>query len=260
MANMRSWVTMMNSVKGLSPEEIFRVNIKSTSDKYAEIKNLGLETVMWKFYSSNEIISGLPEIQSFIGKNNPCLFIYDPRVSDLKKGFLFGIKTHEPVYNWVVDNLFSTDNYNYLITTQIENPGKGFVGSAFSNGRGKMWCETLHTQGVCNQRDLSQPNQQWENFASVINELYIDREDDLFSWSVSGNHLTKKDVEKLQELYLHREGYFEFVKGMQAGREGIYTVGYEFGRLFELPDNVHHYGCINTGYRARGLALKENKF
>ena len=256
---MRSWVTAMNSVEGLSPKEVFYVDIKNTSDKYAEIQNLELETVIWKSYSGTGVVSALQEIKSFVAKYNPCLFIYDPRPKDLKKGFLFGIKTHQPVYDWVNDHLFSTDEYNYLITTQIENPGRGFVGSVFSNGKGKLWCETLHTSGVCNQRDLSQPNQQWENFESVTNELYIDHEDGLFSWAVSGNQLTKKDIEKIQELYLHREGYFEFVKGVQAGREGIYTVGYEFGRLFELPDNVHHYGCINTAFRARGLALKEGR-
>jgi hypothetical protein len=250
MANMPIWIEQMR----LFDRGKFQ-SIKSTTEKYAEIKSLGLETVLWEEYSPERISSSLmSKVKEFIDNYNPCLFIYDPKKSDLKKGFLFNVQTVDEVVQWIDKERNNIKNYNYLITTQITNPGNGFVGSVYSDGNGKLWCETLHYPGVCNQRELSQPTRSYNGF---LNELFIEENETNEIWAVSTNWLNRQDIMDIKNIYIHREGYFEFVKGRQHNQTGIYTIGHERGGIFSFNKDIHMIGCNNLSFRTNGALLRE---
>jgi len=247
--NMLTWAQRARTVDGVTD-----THIKGTIDKYSEIKDMGLETVMWQSYYSKELLHAMHEVEKFIQENRPCLFIYDPTVSTLKKNALFDVITTRPIYSWIMENLRDVKDYNYLLTTQITNPGDGFVGSVVSDGKGKLVCETLHTPDVCNHRVLSQHTIKFSE--GSINELYLESDGANDAWSVVGKHLTRRDILDVQELYMHRSGYFEFVRGVQAGSKGIYTIGYESQGAFDLQDLWHKVGLLELGPRINGTLLK----
>jgi len=247
MANMLSWVKA-----GGFDEDI---SIKCTSEKYAEIKGMNLETVKWKLYTSTDLLPALHEIKNFIDQYKPCLFIYDPRTSEVKKDFLKNVNDIDSVYLWINRNFNDVKNYDYLITSQIDNPGDGFVGTVFSDGRGSLVCETLHTPTVSIHRELSQPKKEFPEGA--LNKLYMECDEINDIWSVMGKHLTRRDILEIQELYMPRRGYFEFVQGVQVGgKRGMYTTGYESRGAFDIKDLWHKTGCIDTTYRLNGTLLK----
>jgi hypothetical protein len=231
-----------------------KMPIKCTIDKYNEIRGLELETIVFESYGANRLNTSLIEVRKFVEQNEPCLFIYDAIVPNLHKGALFDVIDYKQIVQWIMSNSDDVHGYNYLITSQISNPGDGFVGSVYSNGRGKMYCETLHDPNVCNQRELTQPSKTYEG---LINELYIDATHINETWSVYGKFLSRRDVLDLKDMYINRSGYFEFVKGVQHGDLGIFTVGYETGGIFTFPEEIHKNGFIDITCRLNGTLLKD---
>jgi hypothetical protein len=251
MANINDWMQGMSKLGNKSQV----IEIKPTTEIYSEIKNMGLKTVEWKQYSADELLAAIAsEVKEFVEKYNPCLFIFDPQVDAVKKGYLFGVKDVKEITAWIDANKENLYNYSYLITTLISNHGSGFVGSVHSNGKGKLICETLHSPGVCNQRELSQPTKDQTPF---INELFIDETDGEI-WAVSNVWLSKKDILDIKNAYMHHVGYFEFVKGSQYGKIGLYTTGHEEGGLFNFHEELHEAGCNNISFRVQGAAIRES--
>jgi hypothetical protein len=250
MGNMLTWAQRARIIDGITD-----VHIKSTTEKYSQIKDMDLETVKWGSYYSSNLMPALFEVKEFIKQNNPCLFIYDPRISELKKNAIFDVADIDTVYLWINKNFNDVKNYDYLITSQIKNPGDGFVGSVVSDGKGRLVCETLHTPTICNHRELSQNTKEFPE--GSFNELYLETDGVHELWSVVGKHLTRRDILEIQELYMHRNGYFEFVKGVQAGSKGMYTIGYESQGAFDLQDLWHKSGCYELTPRLNGTLLRE---
>src|SRR3989344_7729690 len=79
---------------------------RTTPEVYSRIRDLGLETVVWVplDISEDNREEALFLIKQFIERNNPCLFIYDPKRNGLKKNFLFDVRTFDEVYEWVIEN------------------------------------------------------------------------------------------------------------------------------------------------------------
>ena len=249
MANMLSWV---NGLQELG-NGIYYIP-KNTIETYSHIESLGLSTVRWKSYTPDNVLSSLDEIKRFIESNNPCLFIFDPRFPGVKKSFLFGVKDFSEVEKWIAKNKNVLTNYNYLITTQIDNPGNGYVGSAYSDGNGRLFCETLHYPGISNQRELTQPTKDYDGYLS---QLFIDLADSNEIWALSTDWLLRNDVEKIIKTFINHKGYFEFVIGVQHGKLDIYIIGQESGPLFSFPSALHLIGCNNPKYRIIGTILRE---
>jgi hypothetical protein len=209
--------------------------LRDTVESYRHIlEDLGLETVFWeshRFNSKSEAIKHLPRIARFIKKHQPCLFIYQPIKPNinLKKEYLVGLTNQEPVREWIEENEQFLSQYFYLVTTQITNPGNGFVGSCFSDGRGSMYVETYHKPGVCIQPELSMPK---EEIGKFIDRFTVDGFR-IETWN--GRFLSEPTMKKLIEMYSDKKGYFEFVCGVQSGKTGIYTTGHDIGTFFNFP-------------------------
>jgi len=209
--------------------------VPNTAETYSKIENMGLETVVWREFSKIKSLRTFLEIAGFIQNNKPCLFIYDPKSDNVKKGYLFNVKKFSEVFKWTFNNLKNWDKYNYLITTQISNHGFGFVGAAYSDGRGNLFCETLHKPGVCNQRELSQSENKM--ITSYVDYFIID---ECQLTSLGGKFLSNSDIADIKRHYLDKKGYFEFVKGEQKDKVGIYTTGYEpFQDRISFPERLH---------------------
>jgi len=277
MANMAAWIRAERHILGdpfsvesdtYSRSKIYLPEV-STVNIYTEIKNLGLETVVWKLYSAEKLLSSSSEIESFIEENKPCLFIHDPITCDAKKEYMFDVTQYDTVDKWIRKHsksrllrkhLRDINKFNYLITTQISNSGDGFVGSVFSDGNGRMLCETLHVPGICNHRDLSQPSNVYDQkyFSSLfidISNFNVGESGDI--WATDRDWLSRDNVVELMRLFMDRKGYFEIVKGIQNGHAGIYTTGHETCSIFSFPHMSHTIGCSNSEYRTRGTLLKE---
>jgi hypothetical protein len=237
MASIGSWLSKIDST--YTP--------KDTSQTYNQIRQLGLDTVEWDSFSSNDPAEVASRAKKFIPTNNPCLFIWDP-ISDnphFRKSFLFGVTDPAEVSEWVKNNVQDLDQYRFLLTTQITNPGAGFVGSVYSDGMGKVFGETLHHPGICNHQKLSQSSLPTsKNLDHFVAE----------GFSFEGGHLPHLGLGNAKELiatYSPHKGYFEFVCGLQKGKWGIYTVGYENSRLFDFPDDLHKSSFIEFRGGAR---------
>lgn len=228
----------------------------NTVKTYSAIHNQGLCPVIWDTYDlthPDQTTSLIVACDKFITKNKPCLFIYDPKTPLLKKGFLFGITNMQEVHQWLQENEKNLIKYNYLVTTQVENHGRGYVGSVFSDGKGNMLCETMHKPGVSNQRELSQPKEDISRFLDgfTLNDY------DLKTWR--GKMLTKADINEISKEFSGLEGYFEFVYGKQAGKVGIVTTGFEsYAWPLIFPQNVIDALNMDPIQRLQAATIKHN--
>jgi hypothetical protein len=254
MANWYSWQSAVGSLTG----DVAKIP-NCVTDTYSLIQNMGLNTVKWKTISninSENIETKGNLLKRFIEKNAPCLFIYDPTSSGhakgLKKNYMIGVNDFSPVEQWLLKNKSSLEHYSYLVTTQIVNSGDGFVGSVLSDGKGNMFCETLHSKDICNHRDLSQSgicNLDFENNFSVRNfELYQSR----------GNFLKFSDISNIINTFELREGYFEFVKGVQLNRNELFVTGYEhLNDKIIFPYAYFSGAAIDLASRINTINLRE---
>jgi hypothetical protein len=249
MANTRAWKNAVTKY-GIS----FGSIDLNTIDTYSLIREMGLPTVLWEKHTvenKRSLEKMLASANNFILKNNPCLFIWDPITADLDKGYFVNVNDSKIIFDWVNKNKNKVENYNYLLTTQIINPGDGFVGNAISDGKGKMFVETLHTPGICNHRDLTQPQKK--------DEAYLDSfsVDDFSLGALKGNFLLPLQVQEIIENYVSKDGFFEFNYGEHLGNRGVYTVGFQRNGIFSLPLDLHNWTMRNCSYRCYAARSKQ---
>lgn len=248
---------MAKIAQWIEADKLFERNkyspIKPTIETYCAIKELGLETVAWEEYDASRLSLELKSsAKKFIESTKPCLFIYDPRTPGLRKNFLTNVNCPTKIAHWMEKNHEIIRFYNYLITSQITNPLDGFVGSARSDGKGRMLVTTLHYPKIYNQREVTCPTR---DYTGYWNELAIDETGFDSLWSSSANWLQKKDVLELMDKYLGKEGYFEFVNGWSHGRRNTYTIGYEKGGLFSFDSQIHQIQLNEPSSRTIGRIL-----
>lgn len=231
---------------------------KNTVETYSAIRDLGLKTVKWiNFSLSSNSPKEIPleKIKSFLLKNSPCLFIWEPKEKtriDIRKGFILDVFSFDDIAKWMLMNESSLSLYNYLITTQISNsvqtnPQQGFVGVVFSDGRGKIYGETYHKPGVYNQRELTRPKKDFDTKYAV--QFSTEDFSPLAIKSRIPNLLTNKILGRLILLYGNKRGYFEFVSGVQCKKRDIYTIGFIPSILANFPDSVYNLLCRDAEAR-----------
>lgn len=219
-----------------------------TVETYKAISQIGLKTVNWISFSLrnlSDLSFKMPEIKQFIRKNKPCLFIWDPKDlgnPGIKKDFYFGLEDESPVMNWFDKNREDISKYQYLITSQISssnmnNPKNGFVGTIFSDGKGRLFGETYHKPGIYNHRDLTRPKEDLSEYLIIFNTE--DFELVSINPAKKGFLLTRAMINKLISLYGSHKGYFEFVCGSQCGVVDVYTTGYVPIQDSDFPDDLH---------------------
>ncbi|MFH1977744.1 MAG: hypothetical protein ABIJ92_00260 [Candidatus Aenigmatarchaeota archaeon] len=246
MANIGVWESALRKTSNS-----IQASTYSTTDTYSRIKDMGLETVIWENFDLKDYPhrrDSIDFIKRFIKNNRPCLFIFDPKIPDVKKGFLFGVKKIGEVQEWIEKNKKDLRKYKYLITTQITNPGNGFVGSVFSDGDGKMLCETLHKPGVSNHRELSQPDQ------DISNHLDFFLADNFDLISTAKGLISSGIIKRIIEKFGHRKGYYEIVKGLQAGKNDIYTTGFDL--RMDFPQTLYDAIYFDIRSRVKATTLK----
>ena len=126
------------------------------------------------------------------------------------------------------------NNYTFLVTTLISGIPEGFVGTVYSDGKGKVLGETFHNPYVCNHRKISQPSKE---ISQLSLDYFVAEE-----FRLSGGKLPRLGVRRARKIireFEDKEGYFEFVYGNHLGKNGIYTTGFEKGDLFLFPELLH---------------------
>ena len=245
MANTQNWVDALKNLGVYVP-----YTRRPTDQVYSEIKDMGLNTVVWETFYGEEV-KDITRIKAFVEKNKPCLFIFDPLSTvGLKKDFLFGVTDIRDIEKWISLNDDNLKHYSFLITTQIFNPGDGFVGTVISDGSGRMIIETLHKPDVCNQRELSQPK---DIIAPYLDHATIDGSD----VAIDKGFLRRADIKRIFDTYFEKKGYFEFVYGRQLGKDAIYTTGHECGGLFSFPSEIHVHEFITSKNRILGRLIMD---
>ncbi|MBT3304030.1 hypothetical protein HN592_01615 [Candidatus Woesearchaeota archaeon] len=228
------------------------VGLLSTTGVYSKIKGMGLKTVQWiKFSPSSkkDILNMKKRCSEFITKHTPCLFIWEPRHTG-EKGYIIDVNE----ISQVVESLASLPvlAYSYLITTQISNPKKGFIGSVISDGKGKLYCETYHEPGICSHRVLSQSKID-ENKSSFFGR-FSTVNFDLFN--LEGSVLSSANVRTILNNYSGMKGYFEFVYGVHLGNWELCTTGFENLGFITFPEHVVSAALSSTGNRWRAETLR----
>lgn len=237
-------------------------SIKPAVEKYAEIKKLGLKTIPWEEYSAGALTNGLfHEISDFIENNGPSFFICAPKSNIAGKEYQFNLNNTDAIANWIEKHARELKNYNYLIAARITSAENGFFGTAVSNGKGLLMCETNHSPEIYSQIEAGKMPKSYNGF---INRLFIDQSEvDIFDqkttnniWAVNGTMLTKDNILELKNNYLKHKGYFKFVKGQQHDKTGLYTIDYEHGSPLRLPEHLHKLGSDLTAI-VHGAMLRE---
>ena len=139
MATWNAWATKCTALD---------LETTNTFEIYSQIKQLGLKSVDWEEF--NPKVQTLDEIKSkvtkFVKDKGPCLFIWDPHSKKLKKDYLINQYDDEKIINWLNSN--NLKDYRIAITTQVVNKREGFVGTNFSDGKGRVLCETMLKSGI----------------------------------------------------------------------------------------------------------------
>jgi hypothetical protein len=250
--NLRDWLNISD----------FRTDILliyNSINAYSEINKQELDTIIWKQYfiepiKNNSILANInnliDDMADFIHNFKPCLFIWDPKSksSGKSKGFYYNIDSIEKIVEWFADTLDDCDKYNYLLTSQIGALPDGFVGSLFSDGKGKIFCETYHEPNNINQQKVSQGNlnPEWLDHFTVTDF-------ELETWQ--GNFLSADDINKLVRLYSNKKGYYEFIKGNQLGEKAIFTIGYS--PLGYYPQQLHDIFSIDLKRKCNARVIKD---
>lgn len=256
MASTARWAQRAREIEGFG----FDYTEPTTPECYARIRALGLETVVWETLriaepSKRDIERAIETARIFLIRNSPILWMYDPSIPRLTKEYLIGVTKIDEIIAWIRRNKSDLPFYTYLLTSQISNPDRGFVGTVFSDGKGKILCETLHKKGVCNHRALSG--------GSVAHGENIDffTIENFELAAAKGRFLHYADILDITRHYDLLEGYFEFVRGVQNGKRGTYTTGIgtkEFSqKLFDFPEELHKALTETLTHKCIALAYKE---
>jgi hypothetical protein len=256
MATWNDWITAANTIGGDFPFHYSR----PAAETYRKIKEMGLETVIWKKFdpkNSREIRIMIREAGMFVLNHRPCLFIYDPisPFNGFSKGFLFDVTDPEQIFDWVNKNREILSSYSFLVTSQITNPGDGFVGGIFSDGLGRLLCETYHRAGVCNQRELSQGKGTNKDTGFFVTDIYPEKGNPDLEAS-NGRFLDYSTIRDIIRTFEVHKGYFEFIKGVQSKIPGIFVTGWE---PVKFPYDAHEKLTRDESYRAHAL-LQKMKF
>lgn len=222
----------INSLNNITNNNIVHED-KNTIETYSQIRDLGLETVFWETFSHDQFLKSLKQVEQFIKKYHPCLFIFDPLTKNVAKGYLCDVNDVAPVLKWITDNKNQISQFRYLMTTQICNPGTGFVGAVFSDGKGNIYCETLHIPEIKDSQNLSQPKRDFDKYLMHFSTEHFE------PVMIDGCFLDRTKIMKIINAYAHHTGYFEFVYGVQSGKHGLYTTGYEIGEFFTFPHEFY---------------------
>ncbi len=234
----------MNFPQSWTKETFVRV---TTPETYRKIKELGLEPAMWNDFPVGTKRNNLLSLcDKFVLNYSPCLFIYDPINENVKKGYLFGVTKISEVENWLNEN--NLKDYSYLITSQVTNHRDGFVGTVFSDGNGKIFCETLHKPNVCNHRELSRPKENTGKYLDYV----IFEEGQLCSSGLT--YLTPEMINEIADMYIHQKGYFEFVNGVHLGRKSLITTGFE---MLDFPHEIHMQFILDAKKRTRTISRNQ---
>lgn len=235
MATWNEWALALQS-KGFSFLQLQEI---STVQNYQELRDFGLETVEWEEFqpkTKTEIEEMKTVTKAFVETKKPCLFIFEPvelsATSGLKKGYLFNVTEFAEVEKWILENEAVIPKLRFLVTSQVDNPGNGFVGSVFSDGKGKLLCETLHKQGVSNHRVLSQSKEKIQPFLDLV----ATHEGELFFQQ--NGFLDAQKTRRLLKTFLPLEGYFEFVFGKHLGKETMVCTGYMPLQKARFPEKL----------------------
>jgi hypothetical protein len=178
------------------------------------------------------------------------LFIFEPKFSGLEKGFLIDVLNNKEIEEWILKNKKQLQNYSFLVTSQIINDGNGFVGSIYSNAKGKIFCETLHLPRVCNHRELSQPKKDISQFVDFFATENFEPE------AVSGKFLDSSHIHEIVSEFADKKGYFEFINGLHLGKQGIFVTGFEDASIFCYPELLQEHISLESRQRIKATAIK----
>lgn len=257
---MASWKQWMKALEAAGLSKRSASNL-STVETYSHLRSLGLKTVEWLSFVPRDLeaVEKMKiETKSFVQKNAPCLFIFEPlpvaAEKGLKKDYLFGVQKFSEIEEWLEKKQQRALDFSYLITTQITNPGFGFVGSVFSNGKGDLVCETFHRKGVSNHRKLSQSS---ENISSEL-DFFVVHDFELVSQRT--HFLSYDQIQSIARTFSHLDGYFEFTYGEQLGERGIFSTGFMPSSSTHFPLQLWENEFRNPRNRFHALARKSNLY
>ncbi|GEM_PF-1095701 len=252
MASTKAWVDALNKILPVQYPDF------KTTQVYSQIKKLGLTAVEWieleiPISTEQHISIFLKETKNFLEANKPCLFIFDPKDSSVRKGFFVDVTDTSIIEQWLLENKQDLSKYYYLITSQIVNNGHAIIGSVFSDGKGKLFCETLHLPAGSSHRLLSQPK------TDISKNLDHFTADNFELETAKAKFLSLGDIRQIINEYSDKKGYFEFVKGSHLGKTEIVTTGFEDSLLFVFPTAIHSNKARSRHQRAAAMRLRQNQ-
>jgi len=193
-------------------------------EQHERIRRLGLPNLRFLRYDGDD-----RRIERFIRDEKPvCLVATGRKTRRVKLG------AREPEEFAAFRRETSADDeWEFFVGNMVEALPHSYVGTAVSDGRGRIYMEFLVrpylteirelTAGVCDPRDLARCYV--EEFSDVI---------------LSTPHIPPSDLRYLRHELGGIRGYFEFIKGLCHREPGIYFLQYERTRAFtNLLDSVN---------------------
>ncbi len=190
------------------------------------LRRMGCKT--GKFYSLTieEAIKDQEALESIFGDDLPFLVLLEPRKRNDEKLGEFGIRDQKGLYE-LIKRLPAEKWRDYRISfiEEIQETKGSFVGTAISDGKGRLYIECL--PGTTNSKQLTSTGAD----SAELDTCYFS---DFDTISKFPEKIPIEMIEEIRKSCHHFKGYFEFVRGKSKDKEDIYYTFYS-----NIPDYLN---------------------
>lgn len=190
--------------------------IRSRGLEYLD--EIGIKTNKHYFFSIEEAIKNTSKLNEIFGQGIPFLVLLEPNNKNNKKIGRFNVKDKKTLYemiNTIDPNLWK--GYIVSLIEQIQENGKEFVGTAISDGKGKLFIEFL--KGTTNSKKLTSTG---ANPTKIESCCFSDFDTPV----LLPKEIPIEVVESIKKDCQYFKGYYEFVYGKSESKDDIYYTFY----------------------------------
>ena len=207
--------------------------IRSNGLNYLE--RIGCKTNLHYNFSIEEIIKHPKKINEIFSNDCFYIIILEPINNKMSRISEFNINQKEQLYKLILNlNPKNWKKYTVSIIEQIQSNDKSFVGTAISDGKGKLFIEFLRSSTNSMQLTSTGAN------PKKIDSCYFS---DFETISIMPKHIPIELIEKIKESCHFFKGYYEFVYGRSISTDDIFFTFYsdiaEYRNLlnnFDIPN------------------------
>jgi hypothetical protein len=194
------------------------------------LPHLSVRLIDGQLYGKDEFKN---QIEEFLNQTKPTVLVSSPKIQNIPKHAIDNVSSWQQVDEFM-KMLPGAHNYQILITEMVTGTDEGMIGTAVSDGEGKLLLEFYKRPHWTDIRELSSgcSSPTYQDLAFFHNS----------ELTINPKKVNKEDVLSLKEHLHGKSGYFEFIKGKKNGIDGFYFIEYQddpaFTNVLKLFDHI----------------------